>query len=99
MVPASVEYLSDPLVVLTAVIAMPSNALESTSEIPETRAETRVPAVEFPLVGASVSSLMAVRAGEALASREGASLTLLIASETACVELLPSWSVATTVKE
>ena len=58
---------------------------ESTSEIPEMRSETRFPAVVFPLVGAAVSSSMAVRAGDTAVSRVGASLTALTVMETVSV--------------
>ena len=53
---------------------MPFRAPESTSLMPETRAEMRELLVVDPLDGAGVSSLMALRTGDGVVSRAGASL-------------------------
>ena len=63
-----------PFTLLTVVIAMPFRALESTSLMPETRAETSVLLAVDAFEGAEVSSLIVLRTGDWLLSRTGASL-------------------------
>ena len=53
-----------PFALLTAVMAIPLKALESTSLMPTTRSEMGVLFAMDAFEGASVSSLIALRTGE-----------------------------------